>query len=218
MAFRATQYTAMTKSKHGIHIFDRTGAPLLEVGAHLVWDTPEFAEKIGAIAASWAQAEVNLYCLFAVLLDTTPDEAERMIKKHRTAAAATVETRRLAEELLRGAQRETFLKILDQLDVVRQRRNRVQHDVWAKVRNNDKTLFAVHANEYLAFTNRLVAVIKQPLSTNDDKAEQLIALADEFAESVSQGFTVEDMRAIHQEVSDVSLALQQEMITRIALS
>lgn len=65
----------MTQEKHGIQIFDQTGGSVLEIGPHLVRDNSEFAEKIGIIAASWAQAEVNLNCLFAVLLDTTPDEA-----------------------------------------------------------------------------------------------------------------------------------------------
>lgn len=94
----------MEQHKHGLRVVDKTGILLLEVGPHMVRDSPEFAEKIGAIAASWSQAEVNLYCLFAVLLGITPEEAKTELKKYPTAAMATCRAREIAAQSLDGAE------------------------------------------------------------------------------------------------------------------
>lgn len=205
----------MTQEKHGIQVFDQSGAPILEIGPHLVRESFEFAEKIGMIAASWAQAEVNLNCLFAVLLDTTPDEAANQLKKYRGAARATDGARKLAGEYLKGAELESVTKALNQLDLVRSRRNRVQHDVWAKKGEDNQTMFAIHSDQYLAFITNLVATTELSIPEGE-KNERVINLANEFAATITQGHSIRDLQEIDQEVNLASKSLMKAMFFRIS--
>src|SRR6185312_11669899 len=139
----------MHQGKHGLQVFDEMARLLLEVGPHVISESPEFAQKIGVIAASWSQAEVNLNCLFAILLDTTPEDATKELKKHGSAAKATSRARIIAAETLKGAELDSLIEILNRLEDARLKRNRVQHDVWARKAGDNHRLFAVHANDYL---------------------------------------------------------------------
>lgn len=206
----------MEQGKQGLKIWNEAGDILLEVGPHVISEATEFAEKIGVVAASWAQAEVNLNCFFAVLLNTTPDEASRQIKKHGSAARAADGARRVAAETLTGAELESVKNFLDKLDKVRARRNRVQHDVWARKGGDDLRIFAVHSNEYLAFVIELMA------GADIDKAggrdvDRAIILAEEFAAKISNGYTIEDLQDIAMEIDAVSKSLLQAMFSRISL-
>lgn len=205
----------MRQEKHGIQIFDQTGVPVLEIGPHLVRENSEFAEKIGIIAASWAQAEVNLNCLFAVLLDTTPDEAANQLKKYGSAARAADGARKLAAEYLTGAELESVTKALNQLDLVRLRRNRVQHDVWAKKSDDDQTMFAIHSDQYLAFTTNVVAATELAIPEGE-KSERVINLANEFAATITKGHTIRDLQEIDQELNLASKSLMEAMFFRIS--
>lgn len=205
----------MKQDKHGIQIFDEAGASVLEIGPHVVRAAPQFAERIGAIAASWAQAEVNLYCLFAILLDTTPDEAAKHLKKYGTAARATDGARKLAAQCLGGAELTSVTKILDQLDKVRVRRNRVQHDVWAKKGSDDQTMFAVHSDLYLAFTTKLVA-INESATHEREKSERAINLANEFAAEISNGYSINHLEDIECELDLLSKSLLTAMLSCVS--
>lgn len=204
----------MDKNKHGIQVFDDTGMPILEIGPHIIREAPQFAQKIGVIAATWAQAEVNLNCLFAILLDTTPDEAAKHLKKYGTAVRATEGARQVAADTLTGAELTSVQKTLDELDLVRARRNRVQHDVWAKKGADNQTMYAVHSAQYLAFTTQLLAVaeLERAEGENSDRA---IILAREFAASISNGFTIEDLEAIDLEIDRLSKSLLSAMFSYI---
>ena len=205
----------MIKETRGIQVFDQAGAPVLEIGPHLVREATQFAEKIGMIAASWAQAEVNLSCLFAVLLDTTPDEAANQLKKYRSAARATDGARKLAAEYLTGAELESVTKALNQLDLVRLRRNRVQHDVWAKKGDDNQTMFAIHSNQYFAFITNLVAATELAIPEGE-KSERIINLANEFATTITQGHNIRDLQEIDQELNLASKSLLAAMFFRIS--
>ncbi|CAI3789487.1 hypothetical protein AHFPHNDE_03184 [Pseudomonas sp. MM227] len=205
----------MTQEKHGIQIFDQTGGPVLEIGPHLVRENSEFAETIGIIAASWAQAEVNLNCLFAILLDTTPDEAADQLKRYRSAARAADGARKLAAEYLTGAELESVTKALNQLDLVRLRRNRVQHDVWAKKDDDNQTMFAIHADQYLAFTTNFVAATELAIP-EDEKSEIVLNLANEFAATITKGHTIRDLQEIDHELNLASKSLMEAMFFRIS--
>lgn len=204
----------MEQRKHGLRVFDETGVLLLEVGPHVVRDSPEFAEKIGAIAASWSQAEVNLNCLFAVLLGTTPEEAATELKKYPTAAKATCRAREIAAESLEGAELASLTEILDQLDKVRAKRNRVQHDVWARKANDSQKLFAIYSNEYLALATKLMAING---SRDGNHADLAIDAAMTFAAKVSSGYSVEDLESIDTAINSVSKLLLNAMSQRIML-
>ncbi|MEC4560633.1 hypothetical protein [Pseudomonas inefficax] len=205
----------MTQEKHGIQIFDEKGCPILEIGPHLVRENSELAEKIGIIAASWAQAEVNLNCLFAVLLDTTPDEAANQLKKYRSAARTADGARKLAAEYLTGAELESVTKALNHLDLVRLRRNRVQHDVWAKKGDDNQTMFAIHSDQYLAFTTNVVAATELAIPEGE-KSERVINLANEFAATITKGHTLRDLKEIDQELNLASKSLMEAMFFRIS--
>lgn len=206
----------MERRKHGLRIKDETGSPIVEVGPHIIREFPRFAEGIGAIAASWAHAEVNLYCLFAVLLDTTPEDAAKQLKKYSTSARATAGARKVAADTLDGVELTAVTEALDQLDKVRARRNRVQHDVWAKKGTDDLKLFAVHSNEYLAFVTELTAP-KELQEADAIHANRKINAAMKFAEEISNGYTLEDLRDIDLEINIVSGSLLELMLSRITL-
>lgn len=206
----------MEQRKHGLSINDETGMLILEVGPHVIREFPQFAAGIGAIAASWAQAEVNLYCLFAVLLNTTPEEAAKQIKKYGNAAKVTAGARKVAADTLGGVELTSVTEALDQLDNVRARRNRIQHDVWAKKGTDDVRLFAVHSNEYLAFATELTAS-NELQTVNPTHAGRMINSALKFAEKISNGYTLEDLRNIDLEINIASKSLLQLMFSRIIL-
>ncbi|GAA0190154.1 hypothetical protein [Cupriavidus pauculus] len=205
----------MTRKKYGIQIFDETGAPVLEVGPHLIRESPKFAEKIGTIAASWAHAEVNLNCYFAILLDTTPEEAAKHLTKHKSAARATTGARKVAEVSLSGTELAATIAILDNLDEVRVRRNRIQHDVWAKKGSDDQRIFAIHADQYLSFTTAVVA-IQESAATQSEQNARVIALANEFAADVSNGYSVQELDKLDHDVDLLSQSLVTAMFSRIA--
>ncbi|MDH5822520.1 hypothetical protein QFW77_05885 [Luteimonas sp. RD2P54] len=190
-------------------MFDETGALLLDVGPHVISESPGFAQSIGAIAASWAQTEVNLNCLFAVLLDTTPEEAANELKKHRSAAKTTHWARKRATEILKGEELLSLIETLDRLDEVRLRRNRVQHDVWSRKANDVRRIFAIHSDEYLALTTELVA--------SSEDTNLAISVAKTFAEKISDGFSIEDLEAISTEIHSVSHSLLCAMFRRIVM-
>ena len=204
----------MNQGKHGLQVFDEMGRPLLEVGPHVVSDFPEFAQKIGVIAALWSQAEVNLNCLFAVLLDTTPEEAATELKKHGTAAKATSGARKFAAKALKGAELDFLNETLDQLDRARQQRNRVQHDVWARKAGDSRRVFAIHSNEYLALVTELMTVQE---STDGKDASLAIEVAMAFASEVSNGYAIEDLEEIARVIDSVSKSLLHAMFHRIGL-
>lgn len=204
----------MDQGKHGLKVFDATGAPLLEVGPHVISESSEFAQKIGLIAASWSQAEVNLNCLFAVLLDTTPEEAAKKLKKHNTAARATGGARKIAAETLSGDELKSLNEIMDRLDRARSQRNRIQHDAWSRKAGESWRIFAIHADDYLTLVTQLMAVAQ----LRDDKGADLaIDVATAFASTVSNGYTIKDLEDIATEIDSVSQSLMHAMFHRTKL-
>lgn len=204
----------MVPGKYGLQIFNEMGAPLLEVGPHVISESPEFAQRIGVIAASWSQAEVNLNCLFAVLLGIAPEDAAKELKKHGSAIRATYGARRIAAQTLKGAELDSLNELFDRLDKARLRRNRVQHDVWARKGGDNQRVFAIHSSEYLALATQLVAVAE---SKDGKGAEFAIDVATTFAAKVSDGYAIEDLEGIATEIDSVSKSLLHAMSYRIKL-
>jgi hypothetical protein len=203
----------MKKEKFGIKINDKEGKPVLEVGSHVIQEAPEFFEKIGMIAVLWAQAEVNLNCLFAALLNTTPENAKKQLKTYRNAANIANAARELAEEHLEDEELKSITETLVRLDKSRKKRNRIQHDIWAKKNDNSKTLFTIHSNEYFEFTTKLVALTE---STNSTHFEKIIDLADDFSDKTCIGYTITDLIDIKQELSLLVDLLMKAMLFRLS--
>ncbi len=201
----------MKKEKFGIKINDKEGNPVIEVGPHVIQEAPEFSEKIGAIAALWAQAEANLNCLFAALLDTTPDDAKYQLKKYRSAANVSNAARELAKERLGDEELNSITEILARADISRQKRNRIQHDIWAKKADTEK-LFTIHSNDYFAFTTQLVALTE---STNLTSFDKITALADDFSNNKGVGYSINDLTHIELELSQLCESLMKAMHFRI---
>jgi hypothetical protein len=200
----------MHQGKHGLQVFDEMARLLLEVGPHVISESPEFAQKIGVIAASWSQAEVNLNCLFAILLDTTPEDATKELKKHGSAAKATSRARIIAAETLKGAELDSLIEILNRFDDARLKRNRVQHDVWARKAGDNHRLFAVHATDYLDLATKTMAVA-------ESDAGLAIEFAMAFTTEVSNGYSLEDLENIATEIVSVSKSLLNAMFHRIGV-
>lgn len=204
----------MEQRKHGLQVFDKVGAILLEVGPHVVSDSPEFAKSIGAIAASWSQAEVNLNCLFAVLLGKTPEEVAKELNKYRNAAKVARRAREIAAEHLKGTELDSLNEVLDRLEKARLARNRVQHDVWARKASDSRRLFAIHSTEYLALATKLMAIDD---SKGADHAHLAIDASMAFAVNVSNGYTIEDLEGIGMAIESASRSLLETMFKQIRL-
>jgi len=205
----------MKRENFGVQIFDEKGQLILEIGPHVIRQAPRFAEMIGIVAASWSQLEVHLNCLFATLLNTTPDDAANELKKYRTAATATNGARTIASRSLSGDELESVVSLLALVDELRGRRNRIQHDVWAKKDNGDHRLFAVHASQYLAFTTRLFA-IQESKGTDFERSARAVKLADEFSASELICYSVGDFAELADEIDRVSKELMKAMFRRIS--
>jgi len=169
-----------------------------------------FGAAVGAVASTWAQAEINLYCLFAVLLNTTPELAEAALKKHGSAKKATDEARKIAAENLTGAELQSVTEALDSLDTVRLLRNRVQHDTWALKAGEKDRLYRVHRDQYLAFALKLLDV--QQLG-GTPAVDEAIKKAMCFAEEISEGYSVSEIEKIARDIDAVSKRLLKAMFT-----
>ncbi|MBQ2646322.1 MAG: hypothetical protein IJF82_03010 [Achromobacter sp.] len=204
----------MNHEQQGIRIKDERGKPILEVGPHTMRSHPKFAEQIGIITAYWAQAEANLNCLFAILLETTPEQAYQQLKKHRSAASATKGARALATENLSGAELNSVLEALDKLDEARAQRNRVQHDIWALKGVDIERLFTIHTDQYFNFVIELMTLSEKSESTT---IEDYITSAVKFAAAVSNSYTIADLQFIAQEI-DIASQLVLKVMFSIRLA
>ena len=204
----------MNHEQQGIRSKDERGKPILEVGPHTMRSHPKFAEQIGIITAYWAQAEANLNCLFAILLETTPEQAYQQLKKHRSAASATKGARALATENLSGAELNSVLEALDKLDEARAQRNRVQHDIWALKGVDIERLFTIHTDQYFNFVIELMTLSEKSESTT---IEDYITSAVKFAAAVSNSYTIADLQFIAQEI-DIASQLVLKVMFSIRLA
>lgn len=202
----------MEQEHHGLQASGVAGELLLDVGPHVIKSRPGFAEKVGEIAASWSQAEVNLNCLLAALMGTTPDLVAKKLEKALSGAKASVFARKIVAEALAGAELESLNEVLDRLDAVRLRRNRVQHDAWAFKPSESDRLFAIHADDYLDLATRLVAVNE---AEDPARAKGAIEAVMAFAANVSCGYSIKELDSIDAEINAVSKSLLQAMLQHI---
>lgn len=202
----------MEQKKYGLQVFDQAGGLLLDVGPHVIKSRPAFAEKVGEIAASWSQAEVNLNCLLAALMGTTPGLVAKKLEKALSGAKASVFARKIVAEALAGAELESLNEVLDRLDAVRLRRNRVQHDAWAYKPSESDRLFAIHADDYLDLATRLVAVNEAEDPARAKGATEAVMA---FAANVSCGYSIKELDSIDAEINAVSKSLLQAMLQHI---
>lgn len=199
----------MGSKKYGLRISDIDGNVMIEVGSHVVAELPGFAAAIGTVASNWAQAEVNLYCLFAVLMHTTPELAEKEIAKYTVAKRATDEARRIAAEHLTGPELQGVNEALDSLDAVRPLRNRVQHDTWGRKSMDCGRLYRIHRNQYLAITLKLLDVQKMIGTPAETGAKKI---ASGFVEEISEGYSISELERIAEDIDAASKLLLEAMI------
>lgn len=198
----------MQEKNHGIQIFSENGETIVDVGAHVLRDRPEFARLIGQIAAAWSQAEVNLNCLFALLLNTTPEDAAKKIKKHGSAARASEGARQIAEQVLSKNELAQVLAVLDELDAVRLKRNRIQHDVWVRKGSDSLRMYNVHANRYLRYITEMVEVMESQKSQSIIQSEA-IQISMDFASEIMDGYSISDLEGIEREIDKLSKSMMQ---------
>jgi len=202
------------REKYGLKFSNGDGSLLMEIGPHVVREMPKFSEKIGEIAIAWAQAEVHLNCLFAVLLDVTPEAAASELKRYKTAAKAMEGARIIAAEHLAGEELQNFNGILDRMNSLRSRRNRIQHDIWARKGGVDDRLYAVHANQYLHVVARMLELTESQLAESE-KADRIISLGNEFTGEISASVTLNDLTVFECELAEVSKDLMSAMFVRL---
>lgn len=206
----------MTQTKQGLEVRDEKGNLLVEVGPHVIRDAPKFAEKIGVIATSWAHAEVNLNCLFAVLLETTPEEAAKELKKYGNAAKATEGAREIAKRKLTGSNLDSVIEVLEAFDKARLQRNRLQHDTWAKKGSDSLRMFPVHSKEYLDITLYVMAS-SNPRAESGPDIEAIISRSRRFAGTLEKSYTLDDLQSIAAEIDSVSKDILHLMISLFML-
>lgn len=202
----------MKQTEQGLQVWDKKGNLLVEVGPHVIRKAPKFAEKIGVIAASWAHAEVNLNCLFAFLLDTTPEEAAKKLKKYGNAAKATEGARTIAKSKLTGSDLDSVIEVLEAFDKARLQRNRLQHDTWAKKGNESLRMFAVHSKEYLDLTLYVMASANREAESGPD-IEGIISRSMRFAETLEKSYTLDDLQSIAVDIDTVSKDILQLLLS-----
>lgn len=198
----------MGSKKYGMRISDSDGNMMLEVGSHIVAELPGFAAAIGTVASNWAQAEVNLYCLFAVLMNTTPELAEKKATSYAIAKSATAGARKIAAEHLTGSELQGVNEALDSLDAVRPLRNRVQHDTWGRKSIDSGRLYRIHRNQYLAITLKLLDVQKMIGTPAETGAKES---AWNFVEEISEGYSISELEGIPEEIDAASKLLLEAM-------
>jgi len=196
----------------GLQIFNSDGTLYFETGAHVLTSVPSFAAKIGEIAAIWAVAEGHLGCLYATLLVTTPEDALKQLDKQ-GADKLTQNAKRVANEKLNGNELAALLDLLGRLDIVRKRRNRVQHDLWSRRAGDDQTLYAVHVDDY----RRLILEIIQHAKNADQAVgfERSIAAANQYAVNASNAFTLKSLEYLRAEIESVSTGLLGAFLERV---
>ena len=198
--------------KMGIQIFDREGHLYFETGVHVLATAPGFTAKIGEIAAIWAVAEGHLGCLYANLLETTPQDALEQLGK-RGASQLTEKAKQIAKAKLNEIEQAEFLKLLNSLDAVRDGRNRVQHDLWSRREGKEHALYAIHVDDY----RRLILEVVEHGKSADQAvgADQSISAANKYAANASNEYTLESLEQLRAEIETVSVGLFELFVERV---
>ena len=76
-------------------------------------------------------------------------------------------------------------------------------------------MFAIHSDQYLAFTTNVVATTELAIPEGK-KSERVINLANEFAATITKGHTIRDLQEIDQELNLASKTLMEAMFFRIS--
>lgn len=200
----------MSNANYGLQVNNADGSNLLDLGAHVIKKEVEFSQIIGAIAASWSQAENNILCLLSVILDISLDEAEQTAKKYNSAEKMIKALRNKSSSMLSGQELNFLNHAINELDEIRSQRNRIQHDVWAKKGSDNSRLYVVHVKEYLAFYVEFSAAID--LYKQDSKAiSQCIDIATDFSNSITKSFSIQDLNEILEKIDKASMAIMKSM-------
>lgn len=198
--------------KVGIQIFDRDGHLYFETGAHVLASVPGFTAKIGEIAAIWAVAEGHLGCIYANLLETTPQDALDQLGK-RAGSQLTEKAKQIAKEKLNGSELAALLELLENLDAVRDRRNRIQHDLWGRRMGREHALYAIHVDDY----RRLILEVVEHAKNADQAvgADQSIIAANKYAMNASNEYTLESLEHLRAGIETVSAGLVERFFERV---
>lgn len=205
----------MSERNLGMKVYDPDGTPLIETGAHVLKEIPGFAELVGEVAAEWAQAEAFLGCYCAVLQGTTPKEAlSRLLIKNGTrikqSGQIIKELKETAKVSLSPGEPERVENLLERFERVRESRNRVQHDLWTRKHDDSSALYAVLANDFLHLVTNVSETAKRPHLING-----AIEMAQTYALTAGNRFTLEDLESLRNEIRSVSIGLAKEFFSHI---
>lgn len=198
----------------GVQILNVDGSLFFETGSHVLSSAPGFAEEIGHISAAWAVAEGHLGFYYAALLETAPDDALKQLGKQGAAQVAT-KAKAVAKEKLTGNELDKLLRLVDIFDALREKRNRVQHDLWSRREEDGQTLYAVHVDGYRRLFLEVIENAKDPDQATG--AERSIAAANKYAANASNAFTLEQLKALRSEIESLSRDLIEAFLEKLNL-
>ncbi len=178
-----------------LRINSEDGQLLLELGAHVVAEHPKFAAKIGELAAEWAHAEAEMGALLAALMDTAPERTFALLEPYnRSAKRASQAALALAEATLREPALAEVRAIISRFNALATSRDSVQHGLWARKSGGNDRLFRLKALGYTQFMVRFFQLAKP---------EEQIRLATDFAGTLDEGYTVEQLGLISDGIRQV---------------
>jgi len=201
----------MENEKFGALVRSENGELVLETGAYVVRQVPDFAEHIGKVASEWAQAEAHLSCFFALLMGTKPEDERRRLSQ-KPACQIIEKTRKAVGHTLTDDELKAIGELLERLDTLRDDRNRCQHDLWAKKAGDNVALYAVRAEDYLLL---LMGISDE--SAQSQGTSRAIELVDRYVLTAANRFTIERLERLHHEIKDVGNGLAKAFLNRVRL-
>ncbi|WP_306045828.1 hypothetical protein [Nioella sp. MMSF_3534] len=193
----------------GVQIRDDDGSLYFETSARVLNGVPDFAAKMGEVSAAWAFAEGHLGCVYAELLETTPEQAIQQLGKD-GAQRLTDKARKFACTRLNDDDLASLIELLERMDKVRCQRNRVQHDLWSWRVGDNSALYAVHVDSYRQL---LLEVIHNKNEPNG--AKLAIHAADRYAMKAENRFTLQNLEELRSEIESVSIGLFEFFLNRV---
>jgi len=189
----------MSENRVGVEIRDPDGNITLQVGAHVIQQFPDVAQKLGEIATFWAQIEVNLISLCSVLAEENLYKTKKG-KFHQAQHLLNLLEKEEIRASLDAPLSSDLMAVLRQVEALKDDRNLFQHCVWGVRITPEKQLFALTAEEYHDFLKHFLD------PTKDVEVQPLIDLSQSFAESEKKLIGSDDFLRVR---NDLAITLEQ---------
>ncbi|UZF92947.1 hypothetical protein [Bosea sp. NBC_00550] len=174
---------------------DEVGNIVVEIGAFVIAEHPVFAAQVGVLAGEWAHAEAELSVYLASLMHTSPERTFALLAAYNNATSTTKAAINLAKVTLSGDPLANFETIVARFRKLAERRNDIQHGIWARKPAQNSNLFRVKPVEYTKF---MIAV---------SHSKDLISEANQFASQLDDEYSVEALETISKDIRQLTADL-----------